>query len=443
VGTRVKSKSKKKNNECQNIFGLRFDIDFAIICINGVKMRIGCIISCIMIMLFCSELFCAKIYITDMYNNRIVRIDDMNGNGFQTFGEYGRDYGYICFPTFLWVRNDSVIYFSNSGRDCVVRMSNFSGLAWTEFGTRGVYYCEMERPYGIYVSPDSLIYVGEMGNDRVQRFRNMSCEDDALYAPRPSGFNGVDEVVYYYNYIYAGDWLNHRIVRFNPDLTTPFYESYGSYGSGINQFNEVQGVAFDSLGRMYVCDDQNGRIVRVDDFFGTGWISYGTRGSGIGQFSEPCGIFISIDQKIYVVDSGNNRIVRINNISGAGWISYGTHGSGEGQFNMPGDIFVVGTEQGQIGIEESEPVLQQGFTISIEPNPFKESVHFYISNPAIRENISNKISVKVYDTMGKQITEIGKAPFIWSPPSEQASGVYLARISCGDFRQLNKIVLLI
>ncbi|NOZ64123.1 MAG: hypothetical protein GXO71_04195, partial [Caldiserica bacterium] len=52
---------------------------------------------------------------------------------------------------------------------------------------------------------------------------------------------------------------------------------------------------------------------------GTGWQTYGSKGPGVGQFNNPRGIdYDSITGYIYIADSGNNRIVKTK-IDGTGW----------------------------------------------------------------------------------------------------------------------------
>src|SRR5437899_12738395 len=44
--------------------------------------------------------------------------------------------------------------------------------------------------------------------------------------------------------------------------------------------------------------------------------------------------------KIYVADESNNRIVRMDDMTGAGWTPFGTSGSGPNQFNLPVRVFL-------------------------------------------------------------------------------------------------------
>lgn len=75
----------------------------------------------------------------------------------------------------------------------------------------------------------------------------------------------------------------------------------------------------DGAGRIYVADESNSRIVRVNDMTGAGWTILGTLGIEVGEFKFPAGIFVDGAGRIYVADTGNERIVRVNNMTGAGW----------------------------------------------------------------------------------------------------------------------------
>ena len=65
------------------------------------------------------------------------------------------------------------------------------------------------------------------------------------------------------------------------------WTSYGgTCGSGRGQFYDPSGIAVDSAGKIYVMDTGNSRVVRIDDMTGANWVSYGSVGSGVGQFSQ-------------------------------------------------------------------------------------------------------------------------------------------------------------
>src|SRR5437016_13889547 len=59
--------------------------------------------------------------------------------------------------------------------------------------------------------------------------------------------------------------------------------------------------------KIYVADESNNRIVRMDDMTGAGWTPFGVFGSGPNQFRFPSGIYVSAGQMFVVADANNHR----------------------------------------------------------------------------------------------------------------------------------------
>src|SRR5438552_1008848 len=140
--------------------------------------------------------------------------------------------------------------------------------------------------------------------------------------------------------IYVSDESNNRIVRMD-DMAGTGWTPFGVFGSGMNQFKFPSGIYVSAAGQIFVTDTSNHRIVRMDNMTGAGWTALGgpSSGSGMSQFNAPFGIFVSAGQ-IYVADTSNTRIVRINDMTGTGWTPFGTPGSGMNQFNLPVRVFL-------------------------------------------------------------------------------------------------------
>jgi len=98
------------------------------------------------------------------------------------------------------------------------------------------------------------------------------------------------------------------------------WTSFGSYGAATGQFNDPMGISVDSLGRIYVMDTGNSRLVRFDDMNGTNWTAVSAIGSGVGQFAQySAPVAFDSSGRIYVADAGNSRIVRMDDMNGANW----------------------------------------------------------------------------------------------------------------------------
>jgi hypothetical protein len=45
-------------------------------------------------------------------------------------------------------------------------------------------------------------------------------------------------------------------------------------------------------GQIFIADTGNNRIVRINDMTGAGWTTFGSLGSGTNQFNRPSDIFV-------------------------------------------------------------------------------------------------------------------------------------------------------
>jgi sugar lactone lactonase YvrE len=141
-----------------------------------------------------------------------------------------------------------------------------------------------------------------------------------------------------YTPVYISDYSFSRILR-SDDMFGTNQLTFGSTGTGTNQFYGPHGIALDASGRIYVTDGYNARIVRMDDMNGTNWTTFGTYGTGTNQFSyATADIAIDSQGRIYVADPGDGRIVRFDDMNGTNWVALGTPGSGTNQFYGPSGI---------------------------------------------------------------------------------------------------------
>ncbi|CRK56526.1 hypothetical protein [Alloactinosynnema sp. L-07] len=119
---------------------------------------------------------------------------------------------------------------------------------------------------------------------------------------------------------------------------------FGTHGSGVNEFARPAAAAFRD-GSIIVLDSGNHRLVQLSDIDGTGWTTYGHRGRPTaddpaeGAFADPRGVAVDELGRIWVSDPGNSRVIRVDAIDGTGWVEiplpagtvpYGisAHGSG-------------------------------------------------------------------------------------------------------------------
>lgn len=181
----------------------------------------------------------------------------------------------------------------------------------------------------------------------------------SLTSPQYVAYDPVSE------YYYITDNISHRIIRMKEDGSD--YDTYGSSGSGDDQFNQPTGIFWDSVSSsLFIADRNNKRIVNTkwdgvgwdtvdlpdnrtpwgihydsgSEFVymtqylgnrlskikmdGTGWVEYGSAGSGVGNFDEPRDITYDGSEFLYVTDHDNNRIAKLDDtlVGGSGWDTY-------------------------------------------------------------------------------------------------------------------------
>jgi tripartite motif-containing protein 71 len=90
-----------------------------------------------------------RIYVADGLNNRIVRIDDMDGSNWQEYSA-----AKFRYPYELSLDSRGRIYVADSDNDRVVRMDDFTGKGLLFWGKRGTMPGELKVPVGIAFDGD-------------------------------------------------------------------------------------------------------------------------------------------------------------------------------------------------------------------------------------------------------------------------------------------------
>ena len=112
--------------------------------------------------------------------------------------------------------------------------------------------------------------------------------------------------------------------------THKYVKSWGTQGSGDDQFDYPWAIDVDARGRLYVTDTSNHRVkkMRAGGAFLTAWGSWGTAD---GQFNGPRGIGVGPSGKVYVVDYSNERVQKFAK-DGTFRRAWGTQGYDDGEF---------------------------------------------------------------------------------------------------------------
>ncbi len=216
----------------------------------------------------------------------------------------------------------------------------------------------LDRPRG--VAPDGLgnLYIADTSNNRIRKvdaagviatvagdgFPGSGGDGGAAAAAQLNSPAGVapDGL----GNLYIADTSNNRIRKVDAAGVITTVAGDGRPGSGGDggaataaQLNSPAGVAVDSLGNLYIADQNNDRIRKVDaagaitTVAGDGTFGYGGDGGAAvaAQLNNPRGVAPDGAGNLYIADAGNNRIRKVD---AAGVI---TTVAGDGTFGYGGD----------------------------------------------------------------------------------------------------------
>jgi sugar lactone lactonase YvrE len=204
-----------------------------------------------------------RIYVSDTYNCRVVRIDDMNGTNWTTYGgTCGSGQGQFYDPSGIAVDSAGRIYIMDTGNSRLVRIDDMSGANWTVFSSVGSGTGQLSQFVNVAVDSANRIYVPDAG--RVVRIDDMT-------------------------------GANFTVLTQSPVINGSIY-----------LFQNPVAVALDAAGRIYVADNQGYQpaVIRVDDMTGKNWTSvYTGPGGGLNSISvDPTGIVFTGGGGAKVID---------------------------------------------------------------------------------------------------------------------------------------------
>ena len=298
------------------------------------------------------------IYFTEFKHGRIIRMDDMTGKNWISYGTNGTGVGQFISPERFTVQPDGHIYIADADGNRIVRIDDMTGKGWISYGTQGFFGSvgQFNQPHAVRLDSNGRIYIAD-GNCRIARIDDMTGKGWTVYGgdqhcgpnstslagnPFDIAFDAQDRI-----YIMS-DNDNQRIIRID-DMTGKNRVSYGASGTGVGQFLEPQSITIDAQGRLYIADEdkatQGGRIIRIDDMTGAGWVIFPLTNPD-PRIRLPHDIAVSASGKIYIADTKNNGIARIDDMTGKGYIEYAPYPDGPrniypNQLEAPKGIFIT------------------------------------------------------------------------------------------------------
>jgi sugar lactone lactonase YvrE len=287
----------------------------------------------------------SRLYIVDYWESKILRWD--NGT-LETFGGDGGPAvdAKLYYPAGqVAIDSTGRVYIADSYNHRIRRV-NVDGTIETIAGNSSPAYAgdggaainsSLNVPHGIAIDASDQIYLTDTLNKRIRRINTDgsivaiaggTLSSVSQSAPLQSDLNSPGSVaVGPDGRLYIADTENHRIQRVNTDGTLVIIAGTGDAGYGgdgglaINaQLNGPYSVAVDALGLVYIADQTNSRIRRInlvgtiDTVAGTGADGYNGDGQAANSatLSYPYGVAVGPQGLLYIADYYNNRIRRIN-----------------------------------------------------------------------------------------------------------------------------------
>ena len=130
--------------------------------------------------------------------------------------------------------------------------------------------------------------------------------------------------------LYIADWLNNRVRKVDTAgvittvAGTGARDNWGDFGAATAAaLNGPDSVAVDSAGNIYIADSANNKIRRVDTsgiittIAGTGSPGYNGDGDALSHnLSDPSGVAVDNKGNLYIADDGNHRVRKLELASG-------------------------------------------------------------------------------------------------------------------------------
>jgi sugar lactone lactonase YvrE len=290
-----------------------------------------------------------NLYVADFNNCRIRKLlpdgttSTLAGNGAGGFvdgtgGPSGTTE--FLFPMGVAVDTSGNVYVADEDNNRIRKVApdgtttTLSGNGTTGFadGTGGATgTSEFSRPWGVAVDASGFVYVADSFNARIRKLASdgtaatLSGNGTGGVVNGSGGANGTSTfelpaglVLDSMGNLYVADEQANVIRKLTPsgasstlagDIVSGTSDGTGSAA----RFNGPKGLALDSGGNLYIADTGNDRIRRLAPDGSTLTVT-GTTGRGFqdgsgctAQFNEPMGLAL-VGKKLYVSDSGNNRI---------------------------------------------------------------------------------------------------------------------------------------
>ena len=248
-----------------------------------------------------------SVYITDLYNHRIVKWKLGENEGEVVVGRNEIDELNKPTDVILDEKTRSLIV-CDSGNRRVVRWS----LENPEDKQILIEDIDCAR---LVMNANGDLFVSEYEKHEVKRWRKNETEGIIVAGGNGCG-NQLDHPASLFidrqDTIYISDYENHRVVKWQKDAKEGIIVAGGNgQGNNLNQLSSPEGIVVNEVGDVYVADSHNHRIVCWPLGSTEGRIVVGVEGQGEepNQLNLTIGLSVDINNNhLYVVDCQNHRI---------------------------------------------------------------------------------------------------------------------------------------
>lgn len=247
-------------------------------------------------------------------------------------GTSGNSLGALSTPSGITLDSDQSLYVSDHDNHRVIKWPTGSLLGSIVAGTgvAGSGLNQLSKPTGIFVDASFNLYVVDSLNYRVMLWRRNASFGVKVAGSGSQGNNlssfafATGLYVDSQGCIYLCDSDNHRVIRWVQNATNAvIVAGTGVAGGGSQKLYYPFGIDFHEVNSfLYVADYVNHRIQRFNvnvSLDGTTVAGGNGAGSGADRLDSPYSVYASrTSNYIYITDYGNNRIQR--------WVSQGASG---------------------------------------------------------------------------------------------------------------------
>jgi trimeric autotransporter adhesin len=381
-------------------------------------------------------------------------------------------------PTGVFADNSGNVYISDWG-NARLREVTPDGIIHTLAGNSIYGYsgdggpataAELGGPMGIYVNNAGTIYFADIGNERIREINGAgyitTYAGNGAYGfagdggpagnaefEDPGGICGDASAN-----IYVADIFNNRIRKISAGGIISTIAGCGSRGySGdggaatLAEFFYPTGVAVDSSGNLYIADENNNCIRKVNTLgiistiTGNGIAGYSGDGgmASLAELNNPAGIGVDNLNNIYITDGFNSRIRKINRagiistIAGNGIAGYSGIGDTATLASIYNPVSIAADTSGNIYFANEFNNFVQKLSlfppdlsppvVSVYPNPNTGifTVKILNFNPSLTLEVYTILGQRVsYMQLTSQETQLNL--------STCAKGIYIYRVIAND-----------